>query len=167
MRTGGEVREQRLHVPRPHFLAVDAVGGAMAALDLAADLQFREFVERRRGDAGRFVQAQHHLRDIARRPVGGAGEDHVLHFPAAQGLHAVFPHRPAQRFHHVGLAAAIRPDDARQARPDFDVHRLGETLEASDAEAREGDGQGGILQFKFGTCPPWSRPVPVFMTRRR
>ena len=158
--TGCQVGEQGLHVARPHLLAVHPVGAAGAAGDLAADLKLRLFVEGGRNDAGGLVEEQRDLGDIARGTGGGAGEDDIVHLAAAQAAGAVLAHGPAERLHHVRLAAAVRADDAGQPRQYLHADRFGETLEPGNAEAAEADGQTG---HSCGfTAPPPSRGGGVF-----
>jgi hypothetical protein len=134
---GRQIGEQRLHVARPHFLAVDAVFAAGTALDAADDFQLGLVMERRRHGAGRVIQRQRHLGQVARRPSRRAGEDHIVHFAGTQRAGALLAHRPTQSLHDVGLAAAIRPDDAGEAGEDVDADRFGETLEPGDAHPAE------------------------------
>ena len=100
-RSGGGIGEQELHVPGPGLAAVDPVGGPLFPFDAAADLQFVEVVELRRGDTGGVVEAEDHFGDIAGRAVLGAAEDDVIHFAAAHLLGRGFPHHPAQPFDQV------------------------------------------------------------------
>ena len=172
MRARRQVGEQRLHVARPRLRAVDVVGTAHATLDAADHLELRLHMERRRRHPGGVVQGQHHLGNVARRPGGGAGEDHVLHLAAAQAAHRAFPHRPAQRLDHVRLAAAVRPDDAGQARTDLDIRRLREALETGDAQTGKTDGQRRLsLSIVLGGVVAdgsrWSTPWPVDHVGRR
>ncbi len=141
MRAGGKIGEQRLHVARPRLAAVDAIDAAAAALNAPADLQLRRFMERRRRGALGVGQMQRDLGEVARGPVSGAGEDHVVHLAAAHGPGGSLAHRPAQRFHHVGLAATVRTDDAGQPGQDVHHRRLGEALEPGDAQTAEADRQ--------------------------
>ena len=48
----------------------------------------------------------------------------------AHGLVRGLAHHPAQRFDQIGLAAAVRPDDAGQARLDQEIGRFDKGLEA-------------------------------------
>src|SRR5690554_4154570 len=68
---------------------------------------------------------------------GSAAEDHVFHLAAAHALGRGFPHHPAQRFNEIGLAAAVRADDAGRARLDHQLARLHEGLEAAQTELDE------------------------------
>ena len=146
---GGEVGEQGLHVAGAHLLAVHPVGAAAAALELAGDLEFGLLMQRRRGEAARLFEGEDHFGDVARRPAGGAGEDHVVHLAAAQGAGVRFAHRPAQRLDHVRLAAAVRADHAGQPGADFHRGGFGEALEPADAKTRKADRQAWVL-FRSG-----------------
>ena len=142
-RAAAEIGKQGLDVARAGLLAVDAEGAAAAALDAAADRELGGLVEG--GGERRLAgfEGQRHLGEVAGRAGGGAGEDHVLHLAAADGAGARLAHHEAQRIDDVRLAASVRPDDAGQARPDLDHGRLGEALEADQAQARETGGQVG------------------------
>ena len=128
------IGEQQLHVARPRLAAVDALGGAAAALDAADDLDVLAVVERKGGVARAVVDRQRHLGEVARRAAAGAAKDHVVHLTAAQPAGRVLAHHPAQRFGEVRLAAAVRSDDAGQARPDRHLGRIGEGFETDEAQ---------------------------------
>ena len=74
---------------------------------------------------------------IARRAVGVAGEDHVVHLGRAHGLVGGLAHDPAHRLDQIGLAAAVRADHAGQSWFDHKVGRFDEGLEADQAQPRE------------------------------
>jgi len=80
----------------------------------------------------------------------GAGEDHVVHLGAAQRPGAALSHRPAQRVGHVALAAAVGSHDAREAGQDGELHRVGEALEASDAQPAQARGRAGRAKWVVG-----------------
>ena len=143
---GAEIGEHRRHVAPAHLAPVDAVAGALAALDAADDLQLRHLGIRRRGEAGGILQPERDLGMGAGGAGAGAGEDHVVHPGAAHGAGVGFAHGPAQRLHDIGLAAAVRADDAGQAGQDLDRLRLGEGFEAGDAQAGERGGTQGALR---------------------
>ncbi len=82
MRPGGGVGQQQLHVAGARFAAVDAVGGARFPFDAAGDLQRLRTLAHLCID----LADQRHLGDVARRPVGRAGKDDVVHAAAAHGL---------------------------------------------------------------------------------
>ena len=131
---GTGIREQHLDVARARLAAVDAVGRAVAAADPARDLELA-----RLGEAGQALrppaQLEPHLGHVVRRARRRAVEDHVLHLVAAQALGRALAHGPAQRLDDVGLAAAVRADDAGQAGLELQLDRLGERLEAADAKS--------------------------------
>ena len=131
------IREQKLHVARAHLAAVKAIERALLALDAASDFERLVFVELRGRGTVRVVEEQHHLGGVARRPAAGAPEDDLVHAAGAHVLVRGLAHDPAQRLDEVRLAAAVRPDDAGEARLDQEVGRLDEGLEADDAKARE------------------------------
>ncbi len=63
----------------------------------------------------RVHQRQRHFRQSQRRPLGRAVENAIGHALCAQLLMALFSEHPGDRVHHVRLAAAIRPHDARDS----------------------------------------------------
>ena len=143
---GAEVGEHRRHVAPAHLAPVDAIAGALATLDAADDLQLRHLGIGGRGEAGGIFQPERDLGMGARGAGAGAGEDHVVHPGAAHGAGVGFAHGPAQRLHDIGLAAAVRADDAGQPGQDLDRLRLGEGFEAGDAQAGERGGAQGALR---------------------
>ena len=81
-----------------------------------------------------------HFGHAERRLVLAAGEDDVLHRPAAQVLGALLAHGPADGVHDVGLAAAVRahdPGDPVSETEDDPVH---EALEPNDLEPLDAHG---------------------------
>ena len=136
-RAGRGVGEEQLHVLGADFLAVDAVDRAGLALDAARHLHFVGVVEGGRRGAVGIVEEQRHLGGVARRAVAGAGKDHVVHAGGAHVLVGAFAHHPAQRLDKIGLAAAVRPDDAGQAGLDDEFGRFDEGLEAEQAQLGE------------------------------
>ncbi len=119
-RAGRGVGEQDPDVAGAHLAAVDAEGRALLALDAARDLERVGVVERGRRRAIGVVDRDRDLGVVARRPVGIAGEDHVVHVGGAHRLVRGFAHHPAQRFDQIGLAAAVRADHAGQSRLDHE-----------------------------------------------
>ena len=81
------------------------------------------------------------VRTTSARPSGGrpdgAGEDDVLHLAAAQALGALLAHDPGEGVDDVGLARAVGPDDAGDARLEAQRRRGREGLEAPQGEALE------------------------------
>ena len=135
--TGRGVGEQQLHVAGPDLLAVDAVGRALSAVDAARHLQHRTVGEGLRGPALGIVDGQLDFGMVARRTVGGTGEDHIVHALTAHGLGGVGPHDPAQAFEHIGLAAAVGAHDTGQPRLDMHLGGVDKGLEAHKPEALE------------------------------
>ena len=134
---GRGVGEQQLDVAGPHLLAVDAIGRALTAVDAARHLQHRTVGEGLGRLALGVVDGQLDFGVVARRSVGGAGEDDVVHALAAHGLGRIGPHDPAQTLQHIGLAAAIGADHAGQAGLDMHLGGFDEGLEAHEPEALE------------------------------
>ena len=136
-RAGRGVGEQKLHVARAHLAAVDAIGRALFALDPPRDLDRLGVVEGAGRAAVRIVEDEGDLGDVARGTLSRAGEDDVVHARAAHALERRLAHHPAQRFDEIRLAAAVRTDDAGQARLDPEIGRVAEALEAGQAQALE------------------------------
>ena len=155
-RAGRLVGEQQLHVLGARFLAVDAIDRARLALDAARHLQFVGVVEGGGRGAVGIVEEQRDFGGVARRPRAGAGEDHVVHAGRAHVLVGAFAHHPAQRLDEIGLAAAVRPDDAGQAALDDEFAGFDEGLEAEEAEAGE-----------FHRAGPRATPKPRLPGSRR
>ena len=157
-RAGRSVGEQGHHVAGAHLVAVDAVDRAFFALDPARDVERVVLVELRRRLALGVVDADRDFGGVARRPVVGAGEDHVVHLGGAHRLVRGLAHHPAQRFDQVRLAAAVRPDHAGQARLDQEVGRLDEGLEAEQAQPREFHFSSIPVVVRAGRIPLGSGP---------
>ena len=113
------------------------IGRAVVALDAPDDLDHVGIVEGGGRGAGAVVEHQHDFGVVARRPRSRAREDDVVHAGGAHLLVGVLAHHPAQGFHEVRLAAAVRSHHARQARLDGEVGRLDKTLEADEAQPVE------------------------------
>ncbi len=137
MRAGRGVGEEHLHVARADVAALRLVGRARVAGDAAHDLDRVVIVERRRCPAVGIVDMERDLGEVARRPGGGAGEDHVLHAAAAHGGGAALAHDPAQRLEKVRLAAAVGADHAGESVLDHQVGRVDEGLESVQPQPRE------------------------------
>ncbi len=115
----------------------DPVNGAFVALDAPDDVDGLGIVEGGRRAAVGIVERQPDLGDVARRTPPGAGENDVLHAGPAHVLVGVFPHDPAHGLDKIGLAAAVRTDDSRQARFDLEFGRIAETLETRQSQPFE------------------------------
>jgi hypothetical protein len=134
---GRRIGEQHVHVPRAHRAAVDAIGGAPAAVDAPAHLQQRLGGVRRRCRPILVVEVENDVGQVAGGPAATAAEDDVVHLVAAQAARRAFAHDPAQRLDDVGLAAAVRADNTGQARFERELDRLDERLETGDAQPDE------------------------------
>ncbi len=121
MGPGRGIGEDQGDVLGPHIPAVEAIGAARAPLDPADDLQLLVVVAH--------ICVEHDLGEVARRALGGAGEDDVFHPAAAHRLGRAFAHDPADRLQQVGLAAAVGADHAGQPPFDAQFSRLDEALE--------------------------------------
>ena len=149
---GRGVGEQQLDVARPDVAAVDPVVGPVAPFDAPDHRQFVPVVQAGGRAAVAVVQGDLDLGDVAGRAPGAAREDHVLHLAAAHALGRGFPHGPAQRLDEIGLAAAVRPDDARQAGVDEDLCRIYKGLEARQTQLGELDHRRSAPLNAFDTA---------------
>jgi hypothetical protein len=136
-RAGRLIREEELNVLCARLLAVDAVDRTGLALDATRDLEFVGIVEGGGRAAVAIVEEERDLGGIARGARRGAGEDDVVHAGRAHVLVGTLAHHPAKGLDEVRLAAAIRPDDAGQARLDDEFGRFDEGLETEEPEAGE------------------------------
>ncbi len=136
-RAGRGVGEQHGHVAGAHLAAVDAEDRALLAHDAARHFQRVGIVERRRRRAIAVVDQNGDFGVIARRPLGVAGEDHIVHLGGAHRLVGRFAHHPAHGFDQIGLAAAVGADDAGQPRLDLKIGRFNEGLEADQTQPRK------------------------------
>ena len=137
MRAGRGIGKQQLHVARAHLAAVDAIVRSGAALDTAHDLKFGKLVIGLGRVAIRVFEGERHLGDIARRPVAGAAEDHIVHLAAAHALGRVLAHRPTQRLDEIRFAATVGADDAGHADIDDELGGVDEGLEAAETKLCE------------------------------
>src|SRR5262249_46127615 len=117
--------------------AVDAVGGALVALDPPRDVERLMLVELGRRLALLVVHLDPDLGIVAPGSAVGAGEDHVVHVGGAQRLVRGLAPDPAQRLDQVRLAATVGPDHAGEPGLDQEVGRLDEGFEAEQAQSRE------------------------------
>src|SRR5689334_14006095 len=130
MGAGGGVREQQRDVLGPDVPTIDAIRRSGASLDPPGDLAFGLPV----GLLRAALEQDGDLREVARRPCRGSGEDDVVHAPAAKRLGAGLAHCPADRLEQVGLAAAVGPDDPGETGLDSKLSRFYEALEAAELE---------------------------------
>ena len=121
------VGEQLLDVEQPARRAVDHVLGVAGAEQRAGD---RHLGELDRQQPGGVVDRERHLGPAERGPVGGAGEDDVVHLGAAQRPRALGAEHPGDRVDDVRLAGAVRADDDAHARLELERRLVREGLEA-------------------------------------
>jgi hypothetical protein len=125
------VQEHLANVAQTALRLVQEVLRLAGAEQAARD---RDLGELDRQEGVRVVERQRDLGHRQRRALGGSREDHVRHRVRAQGLPRHLAEAPAHRFHHVRLAAAVRPDDARDAGLQVDVRLEREGLVAADVD---------------------------------
>ena len=121
------VREQLLDVEQPARRAVDHVLRVTRAEQRPGD---RDLGELDRQQPGGVVDRERHLGPAERGPVGGAGEDDVVHLGAAQRPGTLGAEHPRDRVDDVRLARAVRPDHDADARFELERRLVGEGLEA-------------------------------------
>ena len=126
-------REEILDVPQAAHVGVEQV----LALTGAVQASGHRHLAPRHAEAAVVVEHEADLGHADHLPRGGAVEDDVLHLVAAEGLRALLTEGPADGVGHVGLAAAVGTDDARDAREDLYIGLLGERLEAVDQDRFE------------------------------
>jgi hypothetical protein len=135
------VAEELLDVEESAVLAVDGVLAAAVAEQRAGD---RDLGVVDRQQAVGVVDREQHLCPAERTPARGAGEDDVLHRAAAEGLRPLLPHHPGEGVDDVGLARAVRTDDARDAGLEREGRRLREGLEPLDGQALQVHAVSGL-----------------------
>ena len=140
------VGQQLLDVEQAALVAVDLVF-ALAGAEHPPGDRHLGVVDRQR--AVGVVDRQGDLGATQRGPAGGPGEDDVLHLAAAQRLRALLAQHPGDRVDHVGLARAVGPDDAGDAR--LELQRRGgcEGLEALDRQALEMHGSPRVGRVRY------------------
>ena len=157
---GRRVREKDLNVTLAHVTPIDAIDAARFTLNAARHFDGVDIGVRRAGLAIGIVDEQGHFRDIARRAVGAAGKDDIVHFAAAHGGGTGFAHHPAHGVEQIRLAAPLGADHGREARFDKHLRRFDEALETGKSETRELQSYGLLLFFlgnagTFMTMPAW------------
>ena len=158
-RAGLQVGKQQLDVAGARLIAVDPVAGPLVALDPAGDVDLLEAVDGSRRVAGAVGQVDGDLGDIARRAVGRAVEDDVVHTAAAQLPGGTLAHAPAERLEDVGLAAAVGSDDAGQAGRKLQFRRIDEGFETRQTNLVELDQP--VLPGRRRRRPATCRPRPA------
>ncbi len=98
---------------------VDGILGFAGAKQPAGDHDLAEIAVFRRAAAIFVVEGDRYFGHAGGRQAIAAGKDHIFHLMAAQVAGALLAHGPAQGIDDIGLAAAIRADDRRDARIKF------------------------------------------------
>ena len=78
-----------------------------------------------------------------------AAEDDVLHPVAAQALGALLAEHPRERIDDVALAAAVRPDDGRDAGVEGQLGSIRKALEAGNLQTLQSHGFGSLPRQKM------------------
>ena len=125
------VGQQLRNVQQPALVAVDRVLALPGPEQQPADRDLG-IVDRQRAVA--VVDGQRHLGAAEGGTARRSGEDDVLHLAAAQRLDALLAHHPGERVDDVGLARAVRADDAGDARLELQRGGRGERLEPAQGE---------------------------------
>ncbi len=149
------VRQQLLHVHEATGTAVDLVLAGAVAEHPARDGHLGVLDRQRTVGV---VDGEGDLGAAQRRTARGAGEDDVLHLPAAQRFRSLLAHHPGQGVDDVRLTGAVGTDDARDTRLEAQGRRRGERLEAL---------QGQAFEVHDGTDYSPSRRVSALLTVRR
>jgi hypothetical protein len=126
--------EQVAHVAATDGDVVDVVAGVAVPFEHALDGDLAVL----RPGAGRpaeaVVEHEFDAGPVGGLAVAGAVEDDVLHGLAAQMLGGRLAEHPAHGVDHVGLAAAVRTDDADELPGQGHVGRVDERLEAGELD---------------------------------
>jgi hypothetical protein len=126
--------EHVLHVPPSHRLVVDVVAAGAVARQHPLDRDLAERVPLSAGTGVGVVEHELDARPTGRLALARAIEDHVLHGLAAQLARLALAEHPAHGVHDVGLAAAVRADDADALAGKLEGGGLGERLEAGQLD---------------------------------
>ena len=125
--TDARVGEQLLDVEQAARRAVDHVLRVTGPEERPGDRHFRELD---RQQPGGVVDGERHLGPAERGPIGGTGEDDVVHLGAAQRPRALGAEHPRDGVDDVRLARPVRPDHDTDAGFELERRLVGEGLEA-------------------------------------
>src|SRR4029079_1431338 len=89
-------------------------------------------------------------------------EDHFFHLGAAQQTRALLAEHPANGVGDIGFAAAIRPDDRRDARVEQHLGGVGERFEALQLELGEPHENDLPLRYTSTGVIPDARSEPAY-----
>ena len=141
------VHQQVLDLLEARQPAVDPVLALAGAEDPAAE-QHAAVLGVRKARVG--DQREVHLAHPQRLAQLRAGEDDVLHPPAAQALGALLAEHPGDGVGQVALAAAVGADDGGHAAAEGQPHRVDERLEPRDLETLQLHHGGAFLRTGGG-----------------
>ena len=128
------IHEELADVAEAAGLAVEEVFGLAAAVEAARDADLGVLA---REHAAVVEETQAGL-GVAERAAGrGAAEDHFGHLRRADGAGALLAQDPAHRVHDVALAAAVRPDERRDAGAEIEFGLVRERLEPAHLQLFE------------------------------
>ena len=125
------IGQQFLHVEQTARHAVDRVLRIAVAEEDARDRDLGEIDTER---AVGVVDRDAHLGTAERGPLGGAGEDHIVHLLAADRLGRLRTEHPGHGIDDIRLARAVRADDHGDPRLQDQGGAVGEGLEALEVE---------------------------------
>ena len=140
--------EEVVDVAAAHRNVVDVVGRIAVARQHALDRQLGVLAPLAADAPWLLSKIELDRRAADRLAVAGAVEDHVLHRLAAQRRCLRFAEHPAHGVDDVGLAAAVRADDADELARRGDRRRIDERLEAGELDL--GEAQGGFRRKDEG-----------------
>ncbi len=162
--TDAGVGQQLLHVEQPAVDPVDRVLAVTAAEQGPGD---GDLGEDDREEPGRVVDGERDLGPAQRRPMGAAGEDHVVHLLAAHCAGRLRAEHPADCVDQVRLPRAVRSHDNGGAGLELEGGGVGEGLEALEGQRLEEHLNGDVSESSGAAGAP--RPVvrPGSAGRRR
>jgi hypothetical protein len=143
-RAGRGVGKKQLNVLGAHLAPVHPIGRARFPLDAPGHLDDLRVVEGGRRPAIGIVEDETDFGDIAGGPIARSGKNDVVHARRAHALVRALAHHPAQRFDEIGFAAAVRADNAGQARFDLEIGLVAEGFETGQTKLVESHGPGRL-----------------------
>ena len=121
------VHQQLVNIPQTGRLTVDIVFPIAGAIIAAGNHHLIGVIGQ--GPVG-VVQGQGRLREAQLGALGGAAEDHILHFRAPEGLSALFAHYPKNGIGNIGFSGAVGTHNGRNIVAKADHRLIREGLKA-------------------------------------
>ena len=121
------VHQQLVNVPKAGGLTVDIVFPIAGAIIAAGHHHLIGIIGK--GPVP-VVQGQGRLREAQLGALGGAAEDHILHFRAPEGLGALFAHYPQNGIGNIGFSGAVGTHNGRNIVAKADHRLIREGLKA-------------------------------------